>query len=274
MVNTLKIKRPYIKKLTLRFTRYAWAKIVHLNSLSTAEVGAFGISNAKNLLLVEDIAVIKQEVTGASVSFDDEAVADFFLDQVEAKRKPNQFARIWIHTHPNWFNPHIEKDDSIPAPSFTDEETFKRAFGNCDWSIMFIYGGGSSGYARLSIKKNLSGQIIIPVSKGNGELPTEADKREWEREFNENVTEIKPVVTIPFVNKFFGKPRLGTEEEKLSKMLDTDIDADEFAVFYQTFGHRVEDFYELDEASRQWWINEFRKDKNVPALRRIFNPYI
>ena len=49
----------------------------------------------------------------ASVSFDDEAVADLFDTQVDAGRKPEQFARVWLHSHPG---------DS-PRPSNTDEES-------------------------------------------------------------------------------------------------------------------------------------------------------
>lgn len=198
----MEFKQIKVKNLSLRFTRYAWEKIAYLNSLSTAEVGAFGISNANNLLLVEDIVVIKQEVTGASVSFDDEAVADFFLDQVEAGRKPEQFGRIWIHTHPNWYNQMNSRAGvcAIPSPSPVDEETFNRAFGNCDWAIMFIYGGGSSGYARLSLRKRFHGQIILPVTRGNGKQPTTVDVEKWKQEFEENVTENIVVIPQNWVN--------------------------------------------------------------------------
>jgi hypothetical protein len=52
---------------------------------------------------------------------------------------PQQFARLWIHTHPG----------ACPEPSFTDEQTFARVFGGCDWSVMFILAKGGASYARL-----------------------------------------------------------------------------------------------------------------------------
>ena len=75
----------------------------------------------------------------ASVAFDDEAVADFFDHQVDAGRKPEQFARIWLHSHPG---------DS-PQPSTVDEETFERVFGRCQWAVMFVVGRSGKTYARL-----------------------------------------------------------------------------------------------------------------------------
>ena len=78
-------------------------------------------------------------MTCVSVSFDDEAVADYFEDQVEAARVPQQFGRIWLHTHPG----------NSPEPSMTDENTFTRVFGSCDWAIMFIVAQDGRTFARL-----------------------------------------------------------------------------------------------------------------------------
>src|SRR5947209_14095353 len=43
-------------------------------------------------------------------------------------RSLEQFARLFMHTHPG----------NSPQPSATDEETFARVFGRCDWAVMFI----------------------------------------------------------------------------------------------------------------------------------------
>ena len=104
----------------LRFTPTAWAKLLFFRDCGDTEVGGFGITAKDNLLLVEDFATVRQKVGVVSVSFDDEAVADFFERQVDLGRKPEQFARIWLHTHPG---------DS-PQPSMVDEETFDRVFGD------------------------------------------------------------------------------------------------------------------------------------------------
>jgi len=88
-----------------------------------------------------------------SVAFDDQAVADYFDDQIDIGRTPEQFARIWIHTHPG---------DS-PEPSSTDEETFARVFGRSDWSVMFILAQGGQTYARLQFPAGPGGSLELPV---------------------------------------------------------------------------------------------------------------
>jgi proteasome lid subunit RPN8/RPN11 len=79
-------------------------------------------------LFVEDVVLVAQECSVASVSFDDEAVADYFDRQVDRALRPERFGRIWVHTHPG----------SSPEPSATDEETFWRVFGRTDWAVMLI----------------------------------------------------------------------------------------------------------------------------------------
>ena len=123
----------------LRFTPTAWAKLLCLRDATDAEVGGFGLSDAEDLLLVRDILLVKQEVSSVTVAFDDAAVADLFEDLVAAGCHPEQFARLWMHTHPG----------SSPLPSSTDEGTFQRVFGECHWSVMFILARTGQTYARL-----------------------------------------------------------------------------------------------------------------------------
>ena len=91
----------------LRFTPTAWAKLLFLRDLGRTEIGGFAITPAENLVLVEEFVTVKQRVTVASVAFDDDAVADFFDQQIDRGRRPQQFLRIWIHSHPG--------DSAIPA---------------------------------------------------------------------------------------------------------------------------------------------------------------
>ena len=88
---------------------------------------------------MEDFQLVQQTCTAVTVEFDDEAVADFFEEQVDEGRRPEEFARIWIHSHPG----------SCPLPSGTDEETFDRCFGTPDWAVMFILAKHGATYARL-----------------------------------------------------------------------------------------------------------------------------
>src|SRR5436189_4496949 len=95
---------------TLRFSPYAWAKLLFLRDRGQTEIGGFGIAREGDPLLIEDVALVRQLCTAVTVKFDDLAVADFFDEQIDLGRRPEQFARVWIHTHPG---------DS-PLPSLTD----------------------------------------------------------------------------------------------------------------------------------------------------------
>ena len=62
----------------LTFTPYAWAKLLYFRDKSDNEIGGFGITEKDDLLLITDFVTVKQDVSCVSVSFDDNAVADFF----------------------------------------------------------------------------------------------------------------------------------------------------------------------------------------------------
>jgi len=170
-------------KPTLRFTPTAWAKLHYLAHRAEAEVGAFGITAADDLLLVENIVTVKQTVSMASVRFDDEAVADFFDMQVDAGRRPEQFSRIWVHSHPGM----------SPTPSSTDEETFHRVFGSCDWAVMFILGRGGKTYARLRFNAGPGGSVEIPVQVDFSPEFGPSDQAAWEAEYQAHVQVEHPI---------------------------------------------------------------------------------
>ena len=112
-----------------------------------------------------------------TVAFDDHAVADFFEDQVDLGRKPEQFARIWLHTHPG----------NSPTPSMTDEATFARVFGACDWAVMAIIAKGGQTYARLRFNVGPGGQVMIPMAV-DYEVPfAGSDHDAWAEEYLNNI---------------------------------------------------------------------------------------
>ena len=150
-----------------------------MRDITDNEVGGFGITQADDLLFVTDVVLVKQKVTAVSVSFEDESVADFFEDQVEAGRQPEQFARIWLHTHPG---------DS-PEPSMTDEQTFARVFGSCDWSVMCVVAQDGGTYARLRFNAGPGGEVKIPVCVDYGYEFDAADFEVWKQQYLANVIE-------------------------------------------------------------------------------------
>lgn len=163
----------------LRFTPYAWAKLQFLCHHGDTEIGGFGITETGDLLLVEDVQTIQQSVSEVTVAFDDEAVADFFDTQIDAGRQPQQFARLWMHTHPG----------SSAAPSGTDEETFARVFGGCDWAVMFILARGGETYARLRFGAGPGGAMLIAVTVDYGMPFPPSDHDVWQAEYEANVHE-------------------------------------------------------------------------------------
>jgi proteasome lid subunit RPN8/RPN11 len=150
-----------------------------MRDMTDNEVGGFGITEADDLLFVTDFALVKQKVTCVSVSFDDESVANFFEDQVQAGRKPEQFARVWLHTHPG----------SSPEPSCTDEATFTRVFGTCDWSVMLIVAQDGGTFARLRFNVGPGGEVKIPVCVDYGLEFDAADFELWAQQYKANVIE-------------------------------------------------------------------------------------
>ena len=99
LLEPLRPRRP-LQRPTLRCTPYACAKLVFLRDLGPTEVGGFCISAENDLLLIEDIRLVRQRCSSVTVQFEDVAVADFFDEQVDRGLLPERFARVWIHTHP------------------------------------------------------------------------------------------------------------------------------------------------------------------------------
>ena len=119
------------------------------------------------------IELIDQKTSPIHVEFLDESVADFFDAQVDAGRRPEEFARIWIHTHPG----------SSPQPSVTDEETFARVFGRTDWAVMFILARGGQSYARLRFSVGPGAELVIPVDLDFRPPFGGSDHEAWQAEY-------------------------------------------------------------------------------------------
>ncbi|MFI5379017.1 MAG: hypothetical protein ACHRHE_06965 [Tepidisphaerales bacterium] len=131
----------------------AWLKLQFLLHAGDTEIGGFGVSSEQNLLYVEDLVIVSQQTTSVSVEFDDAAVADLFDQMTDRGHPAQRFMRIWVHTHPG---------DSA-QPSCTDESTFAKAFGQCDWAVMLIVARSAEIYARLRVSGGPGAELLIPV---------------------------------------------------------------------------------------------------------------
>lgn len=157
----------------MRLTPTAWAKLVYLRDYGPTEVGGFGITTSDHLLQIDDVMLVRQRCTETFVAFDDESVAEFFENQIDAHLRPEQFARIWIHTHP--------ADSAEPSP--TDHETFERVFGHCDWAVMLILARNDSTHAELHWRQEGPVRLPMDVLVDSGEPFPESDFAAWEEEY-------------------------------------------------------------------------------------------
>jgi proteasome lid subunit RPN8/RPN11 len=175
----------------LTFSPLAWLKLQHFCHAGETEIGGFGISHKDDLLYVEDFVTVLQGTTPATVEFSDDAVADFFDRCVDQGLAPGRFARIWCHTHPG----------ASAEPSGTDEKTFSRVFGSCDWSVMFILSRTAKTYARLSFAAGPGGSMLIPVAVDWERWPELTDMQKdmcaWREEFASNVHVLAPTLLSP-----------------------------------------------------------------------------
>lgn len=168
---------------SLRFSPYAWAKLVYLRDRGDSEIGGFGVTAEHDPLLVIDFQTVKQRCTPVTVAFDDGAVADLFDDLVDQGLRPERFGRIWLHTHPG----------DCPLPSSVDEETFERVFGRTDWAVMGIVARNDATYARLSFHVGPGGALEIPVLIDYGRPFDAADWEAWEQAYCEHVIVVPPL---------------------------------------------------------------------------------
>jgi hypothetical protein len=131
--------------------------------------------------------------TAVTVKFDDDAVADFFDRQIDLGRKPEQFARVWIHTHPG---------DSA-EPSHTDERTFRRVFGHCDWAVMAILARGGESYARLRFNTGPKADVLLGAQVAWPESFAGSDHQGWLAEYmacvHEEIAMLPALPTRPAV---------------------------------------------------------------------------
>ena len=153
----------------LTFSPAAWLKWQFLCHAGPTEVAGFGLSSPENPLYLDDVLLLRQRATVATVEFDDHAVADLFDQLTDQKIPPSRFARIWLHTHPG----------SSVTPSGVDEETFGRCFGGCDWAVMGILGRTGRTYARLRFRAGPGTAMDIPTRVDWGRWPELMPEWSW-----------------------------------------------------------------------------------------------
>jgi proteasome lid subunit RPN8/RPN11 len=184
----------------LTFSPLAWLKLQYFCHAGNTEIAGFAISAKDDPLYVEEFLTVRQRTSPVTVALDDQAVADYLDHCVDAGLPPQRALRIWIHTHPG---------DSA-EPSSTDEETFARVFGSCDWAVMCIVSRRGDTYARLSLRVGPGAEVMLPVRVDWSDWPAVlsvpalaiADPfAHWRQEFADHVQRLgepqRPVL-LPF----------------------------------------------------------------------------
>lgn len=177
------VAKRFIRKLTrkreagldnsLVLSDHAYFKLKHFRDSKTTEVGCMGITRPDDPLHVEDLAFIRQECTSVSTDFDEQSQTNWTIDMMESGQNPENFMRIWIHTHPC----------TSCSPSSTDWETFEEIFAQTKWGVMAILGTSNQMSCVFRVKDSL---INIPV-----EIAPRPAPDQWEEEL-----------------KLIGKPRV------------------------------------------------------------------
>ena len=149
----------------LTFSAQAWLKLQFLCHAGPTEIGGFGFASRDDPLFIEDFLLVHQTCTPVTASFDDESVADLYEDMADAGVPASRFARVWLHTHPG----------SSVEPSPTDEATFSRVFGVCDWSVMAILGRTGRMSARMQFTTGPGASMALPTRVDWSDWPSVAD---------------------------------------------------------------------------------------------------
>ena len=196
MISTDPVRRRHRRdRPCLVFSPLAWLKLQFFCHAGDTEIAGFGITAKDDPLHVVDFVTIKQRASMVTVAMDDEAVADFMDRFVDLGMQPQQFLRIWCHTHPG----------SSPNPSGTDEDTFERVFGACDWAVMFIISRTGATYARLSLHVGPGMSSDLPVSVDWAAWPDilaepsfwmDQLTADWHAEFHANINSLPEAMPL------------------------------------------------------------------------------
>jgi len=164
---------------TLRFSPYAWAKLMFMQKRGKTEVAGCGITETSDPLFVTDFVLIGQESSAVTFDLDTDDLADHLDRMLDAGLVPWQVANILIHTHPG----------NSPKPSETDEDNFVDAFSSPDWAIMMIVAENGETYCRLKLNTGPGVTKILKVEVDWSQPFSGSSHPEWAREYDEKVRE-------------------------------------------------------------------------------------
>ena len=248
---------------TLRFTAYAWAKIIAMRDFGGTEIGGYGITETEDPLLVTDFRLVKQQCSSVTVEFDKEDSVKFVEEMTDRGLSYWQFGSIFLHSHPG----------NCPNPSITDEENFNKNFSLPHMAVFFIIAKQGATYCRLRYNVSAGTEVTIDsIVDYNIPFPA-SNHEEWLKEYKDKVTEQKYQFTIgdagtnyrELMNKLHGEGGYGFQEfeaQSIQEMCDEKDKMDE----------NMEMFWDHNE-NCVWFWNDEEEDhwKYSPVERAFFD---
>lgn len=277
---------------TLKFTPYAWSKLLWMRDRGPTEVAGYGVTGTENPLLVTDFILIKQECTAVTFDLDPEDGVEYAEKMTDRGIPPWACQNILIHTHPG---------DS-PSPSGVDEINFAKAFTHPHWAIMFIIaeGGKCSCRLKINVGPGITKELNVSVDWSK---PFEgADFEQWDVEYMSKVEELTFSYNTPATqvagnmsSKLLGKYDSVSEFNNIQDPLWYAEDADEWLKLSELENDIINDdidfechwdingevafwdteeslWYTYDPIEQQWYKEEIGRNENNTKMNAIVRP--
>ncbi len=183
--------------------------------------------------VVDDIVLVKQQVSPGTVDLDMEWWADKQVELFDQRGIHPWQSSLWIHTHPS----------GMAEPSMVDEETMEKSFGGWTFAGMLILTKDGKFYARMDFNHefapgiverfNASCDVQILWSNVGQETIGRETLELWEKEFLARVTETQ--------STFPSRP-LRPQENRWILEDEREMGIGESDMYCQTNGKEVTDY--------------------------------
>lgn len=244
--------KPKKVPMILRFTPYAFAKLMYMRDHGKTEIGGYGITPSEDPMLVTDFKLIKQVCTDIHVELDEEDSAKYVEEMDDLGLMPWMTSIIWAHTHPG----------NCAKPSFGDEANFTKNFSHSNYAIFYILAKGGDDYCRIQYNVGPGGSMEIPVEIDYRYSFPGSDFEKWKKEYDEKVTEKKITFDLSNYKKVAKGLLYSGEKNDLGYMYGNDIpqimdnmDDEMDEVFYDT---QEELFFYWDDITDEYYTYDHR----------------
>lgn len=167
-----------MKTLKVQVNRKALNKLIYMASKEDTEVFAIGVAKDVNHPLdIEDIVLMPQEVTGASVDVDENGLAKVVDELSQSGVEPAQL-RVWLHTHPG---------KGVPSPSSVDWETLEKYHAMSRWTVMVIFDSEGTNSCGYMMHRDFPDHVV-KVDVSTVTFISQEDIDKWDEEYKNNVT--------------------------------------------------------------------------------------